>query len=37
MNDLKAKKIADKKPWDFIIIGGGASGLGSAVDASSRI
>ena len=31
------KKIADKKkPWDFIIIGGGASGLGSAVDASSR-
>ena len=31
------KKIAvKKKPWDFIIIGGGASGLGSAVDASSR-
>jgi len=31
------KKIHNKnKPWDLIIIGGGASGLGSAVDAASR-
>lgn len=25
-----------KKPWDVLIIGGGASGLGAAVDAASR-
>lgn len=25
-----------KKPWDIIIIGGGATGLGTAVDAASR-
>ena len=25
-----------KKPWDIIIIGGGASGIGSAIDAASR-
>lgn len=24
------------RPWDFVIIGGGATGLGSAVDAASR-
>lgn len=31
------KKIKNKKkPWDIIIIGGGASGLGAAVDAASR-
>ena len=31
------KKIqAKKKPWDVLIIGGGASGLGAAVDAASR-
>src|SRR5688572_1449591 len=28
--------LADKTPWDVIIIGGGATGLGCAVDASSR-
>ena len=27
---------ARKKPWDVLIIGGGASGLGAAVDAASR-
>jgi glycerol-3-phosphate dehydrogenase len=26
----------ETKPWDFIIIGGGATGLGAAVDAASR-
>ena len=31
------KKIKNqKKPWDILIIGGGASGLGAAVDAASR-
>lgn len=31
------KKVKNKKkPWDIIIIGGGASGLGAAVDAASR-
>ena len=31
------KKVqAKKKPWDVLIIGGGASGLGAAVDAASR-
>ena len=31
------KKVRNKKkPWDIVIIGGGASGLGAAVDAASR-
>ena len=31
------KKVnSKKKPWDILIIGGGASGLGAAVDAASR-
>ena len=30
------KKIAKKKIWDLIIIGGGSSGLGIAVDSASR-
>lgn len=31
------KKVKNrKKPWDILIIGGGASGLGAAVDAASR-
>ena len=31
------KKVRNKKkPWDVVIIGGGASGLGAAVDAASR-
>ena len=31
------KKVKNKKkPWDIVIIGGGASGLGAAVDAASR-
>ena len=25
-----------KEPWDFLVIGGGATGLGVAVDASAR-
>jgi len=31
-----AKINARKNPWDVLIIGGGASGLGAAVDAASR-
>ncbi|NNM44113.1 MAG: FAD-dependent oxidoreductase [Chlamydiae bacterium] len=30
------KKLSSSKPWDVIIIGGGATGLGAAVDAASR-
>src|SRR5215510_4059338 len=30
------KRVRDEKEWDIIIIGGGATGLGSAVDAASR-
>lgn len=30
------RKLNNTKEWDFIIIGGGASGLGSALDAASR-
>jgi len=26
-----------KEPWDFLVIGGGATGLGVAVDASARV
>ena len=35
--DEQIKKIQDNnKVWDFIVIGGGATGLGCAVDAASR-
>lgn len=30
------QKLKQNQAWDFIIIGGGANGLGAAVDASSR-
>ena len=37
---LRSKNINkiknQKKSWDILIIGGGASGLGAAVDAASR-
>ena len=37
MNRIKSlKKISKKKIWDLIIIGGGSSGLGIAVDSASR-
>ena len=28
--------LRDARPWDILIIGGGASGLGAAVDAAAR-
>ena len=34
--DININKIATEKEWDLIVIGGGASGLGVAVDACSR-
>ena len=30
------KAVAEQKPWDVLVIGGGASGLGTAVEAASR-
>ena len=29
-------RLRESKTWDVIIIGGGATGLGAAVDAASR-
>ncbi len=35
--DRALNTIVDRKvPWDIVIIGGGATGLGMAVDAASR-
>ncbi|MGH9556297.1 MAG: glycerol-3-phosphate dehydrogenase/oxidase [Terriglobales bacterium] len=34
-NDMLAA-LDDKRPWDFLIIGGGATGLGTALEAVSR-
>ncbi|MGH9532480.1 MAG: glycerol-3-phosphate dehydrogenase/oxidase [Terriglobales bacterium] len=28
--------LEDKRPWDFLVIGGGATGLGTALEAASR-
>ncbi len=33
--DLLAR-LDDRDPWDFLVIGGGATGLGTAVEAASR-
>ena len=34
--NLLINKLADNKVWDIIVVGGGASGLGIALDAASR-
>lgn len=34
--DRQLAQLRDGKPWDVVIIGGGASGLGAAVDAAAR-
>jgi glycerol-3-phosphate dehydrogenase len=34
--DMLKRAVAQKAPWHFIIIGGGATGVGVAVDAASR-
>jgi glycerol-3-phosphate dehydrogenase len=35
-DEMLGRAIAHTKPWDMIIIGGGATGVGIAVDAASR-
>lgn len=35
-NDMFGQIKAETEPWDIVIIGGGATGLGTAVDAASR-
>jgi len=34
--DMKGRLATETEPFDFIIVGGGATGLGAAVDAASR-
>src|SRR3954451_29982 len=34
--DEMLKRLAETTEWDIVIIGGGATGLGAAVDAASR-
>lgn len=34
--DSMLKKLSETKEWDIVIIGGGATGLGAALDAASR-
>src|SRR5689334_18460311 len=34
--DMLKRALAQRGPWDFVIIGGGATGVGVAVDAASR-
>jgi glycerol-3-phosphate dehydrogenase len=29
-------RLDDREPWDFLVVGGGATGLGTAVEAASR-
>jgi glycerol-3-phosphate dehydrogenase len=35
-NDILQRALSRKTPWDFVIIGGGATGMGVAIDAASR-
>jgi glycerol-3-phosphate dehydrogenase len=35
-NDMLERAVARTEPWDIIIIGGGATGVGTAVDAATR-
>ncbi len=35
-NDMLSNITDRKEPWDIIVVGGGATGLGTAVDAASR-
>ena len=34
--EMLARLDAREEPWDVVIVGGGASGLGCALDAASR-
>src|SRR5689334_23313318 len=33
---MRSEVFNSSKPWDLVIIGGGATGVGAAVDAASR-
>src|SRR5437763_541137 len=35
-SDMLARLAARREPWDMLIIGGGATGVGAAVDAAAR-
>jgi glycerol-3-phosphate dehydrogenase len=35
-NEMKSRLEAQDRPWDLLVIGGGATGVGVAVDAASR-
>ena len=35
-NDMLSRIRAETEPWDLIIIGGGATGVGTAIEAASR-
>jgi glycerol-3-phosphate dehydrogenase len=35
-DDMRARLRDAKEPWDLLVVGGGATGLGCAVDAASR-
>ncbi len=35
-NDMRQRALARTEPWDIIIVGGGATGVGTAVDAATR-
>ena len=34
--DMMARCLGRQDPWDMVIVGGGATGMGVAVDAASR-
>src|SRR3954469_8813052 len=34
--EMLSSALARREPWDFVVIGGGATGAGVAVDAASR-
>src|SRR4051794_34077580 len=34
--DMLDRAFARREPWDFVIVGGGATGVGVAVDAATR-
>ncbi|MFL6289625.1 MAG: glycerol-3-phosphate dehydrogenase/oxidase [Thermoanaerobaculia bacterium] len=36
LRDTLLPRLDDPEPWDFLVVGGGATGLGTAVEAASR-
>ena len=34
--EMLGRVLARREPWDMVIVGGGATGVGVAVDAASR-